>query len=89
MSGLTFSVIIPVHNGGDYLPLCLDAIAAASQPAIECIVVDDASTDGVAAGADILGPAELGALLHRHPRALGRVQDQVAVVALLLLEQLP
>ena len=50
MSGLTFSVIIPVHNGGEDLPLCLDAIAAASLPAIECIVVDDASTDGVAAG---------------------------------------
>jgi GT2 family glycosyltransferase len=50
MSDLSFSVIVPVHNGGEDLPLCLDAIAAASRPATECIVVDDASTDGVAAG---------------------------------------
>ena len=42
------SVVIPVFNGGPGLEKCLAAIAASSNPAFECIVVDDASTDGMA-----------------------------------------
>jgi GT2 family glycosyltransferase len=40
------SVIIPVHNGGDDLRRCLDALAASTRPPDEVIVVDDASSDG-------------------------------------------
>jgi glycosyltransferase involved in cell wall biosynthesis len=40
------SLIIPVHNGGGNLQLCLDALAASSRQPDELIMVDDASTDG-------------------------------------------
>lgn len=39
------SVIVPVHNGGEYLSQCLDALLASSYQSYEIIVVDDASTD--------------------------------------------
>ena len=39
------SVIIPVHNGGQHLSTCLDALLASTFPSFEVIVVDDASTD--------------------------------------------
>ncbi len=40
------SVVIPVYNGGAYLDRCLEALQASSYPVAECILVDDASTDG-------------------------------------------
>ncbi len=43
---MKLSVIIPVHNGGENLRRCLDALAASTRPPDEVIVVDDASTDG-------------------------------------------
>jgi hypothetical protein len=49
------SVIIPVHNGGEFLRRCLEAVLAADGTRYECIVVNDASTD---ASKDIL--AEFG-----------------------------
>jgi len=56
---MNLSVIIPVHNGGDHLQLCLDALAASSRSPDEVIVVDDASTDrshelAQAAGASVI-----------------------------------
>lgn len=39
------SVIIPTYNGELYLPFALDSIIAQEDPDIECIVVDDGSTD--------------------------------------------
>jgi glycosyltransferase involved in cell wall biosynthesis len=43
---MKLSVIVPVHNGGDELRLCLEALAASTRPPDELIVIDDASTDG-------------------------------------------
>ena len=43
---LRVSVVIPVFNGGPDLEKCLAAIKASSYPVFECILVDDASTDG-------------------------------------------
>lgn len=40
------SVIIPHWNAKDYLPTCLNALAAQSYPHLEVIVVDNASVDG-------------------------------------------
>jgi glycosyltransferase involved in cell wall biosynthesis len=45
---LRVSVVIPVFNGGSDLEKCLAAIKASSYPVFECILVDDASTDGMA-----------------------------------------
>lgn len=42
------SLVIPVHNGGADLRKCLEGIAASNYPLHEWILVDDASTDGVA-----------------------------------------
>ena len=40
------SVIIPVFNGERYLTECLESVKACMSPEIECIVVNDGSTDG-------------------------------------------
>ncbi len=40
------SVVIPNWNGKRYLPTCLDSLRGQSPPAIEIIVVDNASQDG-------------------------------------------
>ena len=42
------SVIIPVHNGGEDLGRCLEALTMSATRPDEVIVVDDASTDGSA-----------------------------------------
>ncbi len=39
------SVLIPTYNGEDYLPSALDSIVAQGDTNIECIIVDDCSTD--------------------------------------------
>jgi GT2 family glycosyltransferase len=48
-------VIVPVHNGGDDLRQCLEALARSERPADQIIVVDDASTDGSGALAQAFG----------------------------------
>lgn len=47
---IQFSVVIPVHNGGDLLRACLRSVAALDFPksAFEVIVVDNKSTDDTA-----------------------------------------
>lgn len=42
------SVIVPVHNGQDYLKKCIDSIAAQTYDRLEIIVVNDGSTDETA-----------------------------------------
>ena len=39
------SIIIPTYNGANYLSAALDSIAMQAESGIECIVVDDGSTD--------------------------------------------
>lgn len=43
------SVIVPVHNGQDYLENCIDSIAAQSYDNLEILVINDGSTDKTAA----------------------------------------
>jgi glycosyltransferase involved in cell wall biosynthesis len=42
---LKISVVIPVHNGGQTLGKCLEALHRSNYPPYEIIVVDDCSTD--------------------------------------------
>ena len=42
---LFVSIIIPVHNGSQYLERCLSAIESSSYRSYEVILVDDGSTD--------------------------------------------
>ncbi len=46
MTDKLFSVIIPNWNGKHFLQPCLDSLAAQTHPAIEVIIVDNASADG-------------------------------------------
>lgn len=39
------SVIVPVYNGGKFLPSCLDALFASNYASFEVLVADDGSTD--------------------------------------------
>lgn len=41
-----FSIVIPNWNGARFLPACLDALARQTYPALEVLVVDNASSDG-------------------------------------------
>jgi glycosyltransferase involved in cell wall biosynthesis len=41
-------VVVPAHNEERYLRQCLRSVAIQNHRALECIVVDDASTDGTA-----------------------------------------
>ena len=43
------SVVIPIHNGANHLPKCLEALRASTRPPDEIVVVDDSSIDDSAA----------------------------------------
>ena len=42
---IKISIVISNYNYGRYLPQCLDSVRAQTYPHVECIVVDDGSTD--------------------------------------------
>ena len=46
MSTPHVSVIIPLHNGARHLADALASVAAQTYPQVDCLVVDDGSTDG-------------------------------------------
>lgn len=48
MSGLLFSVILPVYNVEAYLPECMDALLPQVEADTEVILIDDGSTDASA-----------------------------------------
>jgi len=45
MNPPTISVIIPAYNATRTLTLCLESLAASDTQPLECLVVDDGSTD--------------------------------------------
>ena len=42
---IKISVVVTNYNYAGYLPQCLDSVRAQTYPHVECIVVDDGSTD--------------------------------------------
>ncbi len=67
----SISVVIPCHNGAAWLERCLAGVRASAHPALETIVVDDASTDATPAVARNAG-ARLCALARRGGPARAR-----------------
>jgi glycosyltransferase involved in cell wall biosynthesis len=67
MSALV-SVIVPVHNGAAHVAQTLAAVLAQSHPAVELVVVDDASSDN---SATVVAHAAPAARLLRRPVAGG------------------
>ena len=49
------SIVIPVYNASPYLAACLDGLRSLDPAPLECIVVDDGSTDNSAAIAERAG----------------------------------
>jgi GT2 family glycosyltransferase len=64
----TVSVVIPVHDGAALLPRCLESLQASTFP-LECIVVDDRSSDTSASIAEAAGAVVLHARGPRGPAA--------------------
>ena len=62
------SVIIPVWNGREYLPSCLDALLVQGHSDLEVVVVDNASADG---SADLVAEQYPHIRLIRNPVNLG------------------
>src|SRR4051794_18900332 len=42
---IKISIIIPVYNVEQYIGLCLDSVMMQDYPNVECIIVNDCSTD--------------------------------------------
>ena len=40
------SVIIPTYNGSKYLAAALDSVVVQQDNELECVIIDDGSTDG-------------------------------------------
>ena len=40
------SAVVPVHNGSEYVAEAIQSILSQTRPPIECLVIDDGSTDG-------------------------------------------
>lgn len=54
------SVVIPVYNGETYLAAAVESVLRQTHPSVECVVVDDGSTDRSGEIADGLSAAEPG-----------------------------
>jgi len=76
---VNLSVVIPVHNGGENLRLCLEALAQSTRLADEIIVVDDASTDGSADLAQRFGASVIR--LPGPPRGAAMPRNRGAAIA--------
>lgn len=63
----TLSVIIPVLDGARCLPKCLESLRQSTTAPVECIVVDDGSSDGSAAIAEAAGVTVLRTRGHAGP----------------------
>ena len=86
MSRATVSVVIPVFNAARTLELCLEALAHSPIAPLECLVVDDASTDDSVAVARKFGSRVISTDQRSGParaRNLGAAHAQGDVVLFL------
>jgi glycosyltransferase involved in cell wall biosynthesis len=69
------SLCVSAHNYGRFLPACIDSILDQSYPNIECIVVDDGSTDDTG---EVLDRYADRVRIVRHAVAQGQLNTMVA-----------
>lgn len=67
------TVGIPAYNAGPYIERCVRSALASTEPDIEVIVLDDASTDDTVAVAERCRDSRLQVV--RHERNVGRVEN--------------
>ena len=48
-SGASVGAIIPAHNAESFVRDAIESVLAQSRPVVDCVVVDDGSTDATAA----------------------------------------
>ena len=78
------SVVIPVYNAAGYLPACLESVRRLDPAPLECIVVDDGSTDDSLAIAGRAGFPAIACRERRGPAAARNVAARVARGEILL-----
>ncbi|MFH0944590.1 MAG: glycosyltransferase [Planctomycetota bacterium] len=81
---LPVTVIVPVRDGADLLDRCLEGIARSGRPPLECIVVDDASTDASVSVAEKHGAKVLRMDRSRGPAYARNRAAQIAQGELLM-----
>jgi len=69
------SIIIPMYNVSNYIEHCLESVIRQTYPAIECIIVDDGSTDDSAAKCERIigayqGPIQFSIIYHDRNRGV-------------------
>jgi glycosyltransferase involved in cell wall biosynthesis len=80
----TVTIVIPVYNAASYLTASLGAIRVLDPAPLECLVVDDGSTDGSAAIARQAGIPVLSAGYQRGPAAARNLGARAARGEILL-----
>ena len=65
------SVIVPCFNQGRFLPETVGSVLTQSYPHVECLIVDDGSTDATEARA-----REAGAVVIKHGKNKGKGKPQ-------------
>lgn len=78
------SIVIPVYNGSAYLPACLESVRRMDPPPLECIVVDDGSTDDSVAIAEAAGFQVIACQWRRGPAVARNVGARAARGSILL-----
>lgn len=78
------SVVIPAHNAEHHLALCLEAVARSQPAPLECIVIDDGSSDKTAEIARNWNVRLLQPSIRKGPAAARNLGARAATGALLL-----
>lgn len=75
---MTFSIVVPVYNVADYLPVCMESLLCQDCSDCEILLVDDGSTDGKSPGlCDAYAAAhpELVQTIHQENGGLGAARN--------------
>jgi glycosyltransferase involved in cell wall biosynthesis len=75
------TVVIPVHNGADFVAQAIDSALAQAGVSVQVIVVDDASTDGTATILDGYGKQIEAVRLPKQPTGIAATNEGLARAA--------